>query len=245
MRIEAYAVIKGEIEVITGLRIGGSQQHMEIGGIENVVIRNPEDGMPYIPGSSLKGKMRSLLEWKHSIVDKYNGAPCKCGEQGCLVCRIFGTSAENAELGPTRLLVRDAFLSKAKPFLAKLEAKNLTFADIVEEKSENTINRLKAEATPRTMERVIPGTKFSFEMVYRCFSIPGLEPADKALVKHVIDALDLVEKDYLGGSGSRGYGQVQFYIETTPEAKKRPYEILQLKQNDFEKIFQWQTISTN
>jgi CRISPR/Cas system CSM-associated protein Csm3 (group 7 of RAMP superfamily) len=61
----------------------------------------------------------------------------------------------------------------------------------------------------------------------------------------VIDALDLVEKDYLGGSGSRGYGQVQFYIETTPEAKKRPYEILQLKQNDFEKIFQWQTISTN
>lgn len=56
-------IISGILECVTGTRIGGTQEKFEIGGIDNPVIKDPLTDLPYIPGSSLKGKLRHLLEW--------------------------------------------------------------------------------------------------------------------------------------------------------------------------------------
>ncbi len=53
--------ISGEIETVTGMHIGGNEIGLAIGGADNTIIRNGLDGRPYVPGSSLKGKMRCLL----------------------------------------------------------------------------------------------------------------------------------------------------------------------------------------
>ena len=109
--------LSGKIKVETGLHIGAGNDVIEIGGMDNPIIRNPKTKMPYIPGSSVKGKMRSLMEWKLGKVAQNNGKPCSCGK--CEVCRVFGVSAANrsdeeeqaGQRGPTRLIVRDAEIS--------------------------------------------------------------------------------------------------------------------------------------
>jgi CRISPR-associated protein Csm3 len=55
-------LIKGEIEVVTGLHIGGSSSYSAIGAVDSPVVRDSVTGNPIIPGSSLKGKMRALLQ---------------------------------------------------------------------------------------------------------------------------------------------------------------------------------------
>src|SRR3989338_11494456 len=64
MKFIRYKTITGIMQCVSGLRIGGSKDTIEIGGMDNPIIRNPLDKFPYIPGSSIKGKMRSLLEWE-------------------------------------------------------------------------------------------------------------------------------------------------------------------------------------
>ena len=54
-------IIKGDLIVKTGLHIGGDDSFSAIGAIDSPVIRNTATGLPIIPGSSLKGKIRSLL----------------------------------------------------------------------------------------------------------------------------------------------------------------------------------------
>ena len=61
LKLQKYISIRAKLVTKTGLRIGGTEEGMSIGGAENPVIRDYY-GKPYIPGSSLKGKMRSLLE---------------------------------------------------------------------------------------------------------------------------------------------------------------------------------------
>jgi CRISPR-associated protein Csm3 len=125
-------IIKADIRCITGLHVGGTDEGFEIGGIDNPVIKDPITGYPYIPGSSLKGKMRSLLEWVTNHRDKvkvneeekevertrvenmlrqkdgaWTASVCNCGE--CDVCIIFGCSAATGAKEPTRLTVRDSF----------------------------------------------------------------------------------------------------------------------------------------
>lgn len=217
LQLKGYKVIKGTITCKTGLHIGGTAETIEIGGMDNPIIKHPISQLPYIPGSSIKGKMRSLLEWKldnfqpDGDVHQYGGR--KCEREKCSICRIFGTSSDKAQIGPSRLIVRDAFLTEDSQ--AKLEdlkkKKGLMY---VEEKTENTINRLSARANPRTQERVPADIVFDFEMIYRLFELNNDEgKVDEELFGYVKEGIKLIATDALGGSGSRGYGKVEFDYE--------------------------------
>ena len=105
-----YKIIKGILQCETGLRVGGSSNTIEIGGMDNPVIRNPINDQPYIPGSSLKGKIRSLLEWELGKIMS-DGSIHRCDDPSCVICRIFGSTDDNIERGPTRVIFRDAFLT--------------------------------------------------------------------------------------------------------------------------------------
>ena len=194
--------ITGKIVVKTGLHIGAGNNEVEIGGVDSPVIRNPRNNEPYIPGSSIKGKMRSLIEWKSGILSKTDGKPCSCGKADCPVCRVFGSlNNSNTEKGPTRIIVRDAMLSE----------KSKKGKVLVEEKSENTLNRITAEAMPRNIERVVPGVEFDFDISYRVIDTGDNGVADKKNFDSVVlEGLRMLQNDYLGGSGTRGYGQIGF-----------------------------------
>lgn len=217
MRLTEHVLVKGVILCVTGLRIGGSKDDIEIGGNDNPILRHPLSGLPYIPGSSLKGRMRSLLELKHSEVTQRLGTPCDCGQ--CNICRIFGTHRPRANnLGPTRIIVRDAFLraDSLEELKNANQEKGIYYSEI---KYENRINRSTGKAVdPRPNERVPADTRFDFEIVLRVFDIDNKEEA-VGLLK---EGLALVQQEYLGGSGSRGYGKVRF-IETTIGGK--PFEL--------------------
>jgi|HigsolmetaAR204D_1030405.scaffolds.fasta_scaffold00309_24 CRISPR-associated protein Csm3 len=210
MKLIGKLLINGEIEALTGLAIGGSKSDVSIGGIDNNVIKTAE-GVPFIPGSSLKGKFRSLLERK-----KGKEIVCNCGKKNCEICVIFGKGKKDKtkgkeeinEAGPTRLYVRDAYLTEATKNM--MENKEGIFSNLeltyTEIKWENTIDRVQSKAEhPRQQERVPAGSKFEFNMVYNL-----LKKDDVAMFKHVIEAMNLLEDDYLGGNGSRGYGRVKF-----------------------------------
>lgn len=201
--------ITGRIVVKTGLHIGAGSDKVEIGGMDNPVIRNPLTREPYIPGSSIKGKMRSLMEWKLDKLKDSDGKVCPCGGAECKICRVFGsanTKSEKAkDRGPTRLIVRDAALTS--DWKEKFKAGK----PIVEEKSENSLNRITAEANPRPVERVVPGVEFDFEIAYRVIDTgDGGTTDEKYFQEVVLEGLKLLQKDYLGGGGSRGNGQIEF-----------------------------------
>lgn len=212
IKIQGRVFIEMEIKAVTGLHIGGSSEGLEIGGLDNAVIRNPLTKRPYIPGSSLKGKMRSQSEkirglpQNKSIGSYVTIHSCETPNayNNCAVCQVFGVSASEKEtLGPTRLLVRDAELSdKSAERLTEAQT-DLPYAEL---KTEVAIDRVTSAATPRTLERVPAGAIFDgAELVYSIY-----QPSDIDNLEVVIDALQLVEDDYLGGSGSRGSGKVQF-----------------------------------
>lgn len=208
--IEVHAVMRCE----TALRIGGNKESLEIGGLDNPIIRHPITDLPYVPGSSIKGKMRSLLEavYGRRRYDKNRGGiapvekePCGCGN--CLVCRLFGPHKNDRhKLGPTRLLVRDAKLTEESVALlqkAQLE-KGINYSEI---KTENSITRETGVAyNPRTIERVPEGCEFHVEMVLKVYD----SDREEECVQFLKQGIALLEKDYLGSSGSRGYGKVTF-----------------------------------
>ncbi|ABO50157.1 CRISPR-associated protein, Csm3 family [Desulforamulus reducens MI-1] len=203
MKLLKTSIIKGKIECITGMRIGGSAEAIEIGGIDNPVIKHPVNNEPYIPGSSLKGKMRSQME---KIEGKVNEKPCGCADKGCMVCRVFGPhNRPKHDLGPTRILVRDAMLSdESRQEMIRIIQEGKSYIEI---KTENIIVRTTGVANhPRTQERVPAGAKFDFEIVVQVFDID----LEKDVIDFVKKALKSVENSYLGSSGSRGYGQVHF-----------------------------------
>lgn len=206
MRLEKNILIKGKIECLTGLHIGGSIDEIEIGGIDNPVIKHPVTREPYIPGSSIKGKMRSQMEKIEGKVFG-RGEPCGCGDENCLVCRVFGPHRNTRHnLGPTRILVRDAMMSEEtrQQMRELIQEQGKSYLEL---KTENTINRSMGTANnPRFQERVSSGTKFNFEVVIQRFDIDK----GKDLIGFVKKAMKSVEESYLGGSGSRGYGQVKF-----------------------------------
>jgi CRISPR-associated protein Csm3 len=179
------------------LHIGGSKDSVEIGGIDNPVIkvatREPKN-QPYIPGSSLKGKMRCLLE-------QVNGAT-KVGASD-VINNLFG-HAEKDNSQPSKLIVRDAYLTADS--VKKLVEASLDMP-YTENKFENTIDRVKGKAEhPRQSERVPAGAEFDVEMVINVWDNDNAD----ALKQLLQQGIALIENDYLGGSGSRGYGQVKF-----------------------------------
>ena len=190
------------IELLSGLHIGGTNIAMAIGGPDKFVVRNPIDQKPYIPGSSLKGKMRSLLELalgEYEIARNGNGAK-PCADSNKICGHLFGTAAAGEGAQPSRVIVRDA--------LMKTEPDELTNTDLylTEAKTEVSIDRITAKANPRTNERVPKGVCFKFEAILNIFS----DDNEKELRRNFEKAVHLLEDDYIGGNGSRGYGQIAF-----------------------------------
>jgi CRISPR-associated protein Csm3 len=185
--------INTELEVITGLHIGDSSDNVEIGGVDNPVVRRTIDNVPYIPGSSLKGKIRSLLE-------QIAGAP-EVGKND-EINNLFGFAKDEK---PSKVIVRDAYMQKKSE--KELEASEYTDLPYTEIKFENTIQRITGKAEhPRQTERIPAGTKFEVEFIVNVWDTDN-EDDLLGLLKSGIEAL---ENDYLGGNGSRGYGQVRF-----------------------------------
>ena len=201
--------IETTIELLTGLHIGGSKESVEIGGIDLPVIKlATKENQPYIPGSSLKGKMRCLLEQANGI-----SVIGDSGSDRGMVRKLFGYASGNKSAQPSRLIVRDAMLTPE----SKLELKNSYNLDMpfTENKFENTIDRVKGTASnPRQIERVPAGAKFNIEFIINIFEGTDADdnpmPTEQQLVEFFLEGLRLIEKDYIGGSGSRGYGQIKF-----------------------------------
>ncbi|NUU99996.1 hypothetical protein XO12_07795 [Marinitoga sp. 1154] len=206
-------IIKGKIKLLTGLHIGGTNEGFQIGGIDNVVIKNPLTDEPIIPGSTLKGKMRSLLEWKYANIKiKNNGnnisSKVTGDESALFILKLFGQTKDwkvDDMLGPVRFLFRDATLTdESKKELEKYLGKNI----YTEVKAENSIDRLTSAANPRFMERVIAGSEFEFEIV-----MDNYTEEDYKNLKYLFEGLLMLEDSYLGGGGSRGNGKIEINIE--------------------------------
>ena len=202
--------IVSQIRAETGLHIGGAESSLSIGGVDNVVIRDPLSNQPYIPGSSLKGKMRSQMEKFHSLpqnqrIGQVTIHTCMSAADyaQCAVCHIYGLPGERDFSTSTRLVVRDVQLT---PESVEELRKAKTDLPLSEVKWEAAIDRVTAAATPRQMERVPAGAVFGpAEIVYSIY-----ESADIDRFRDVVDGMQLLEDDYLGGSGSRGSGKVTF-----------------------------------
>lgn len=186
--------ITGIIELVTGMHIGGSSAFAAIGAVDSPVIRDVKTNRPMIPGSSLKGKMRSLLAkaYNDNIAEK----PDDDAER---LTNLFG-SAKKDKVKASRILISDMTL------INENELKDAGLQSLTEVKFENSINRCTAVANPRQIERVVRGAKFGLDMIY--------EMDDKANVEEDFETLlqgfKLLQYDYLGGSGSRGYGKIKF-----------------------------------
>lgn len=190
--------IEGIIKVETGLHIGGDDSFSAIGAIDSPVVRDPLTREPVIPGSSLKGKMRSLLAKEMDTIPQggTKGFEADCYE----IKRLFGSSASdsNAEgtgMQMSRLQFRDCFLINKEKL-----------PQVFENKFENTIDRLTSVANPRQIERVIRGAEFKFELIYNVEKEDEIEDDFTNITK----AIHLLENDYLGGGGTRGNGRVSF-----------------------------------
>lgn len=228
--------IEADIEAVTGLHIGGSGAGLEIGGLDKEVIRNPLTKRPYIPGSSLRGKMRSQTEKnlglpQNNRIGQVTIHTCKQEDEykangGCVVCHVFGVPAEIGYSGPTRLVVRDIQLSDTSADALVNARTDLLYAEL---KTEVAIDRVTSAAVPRTIERVPAGAVFSpAELVFGIY-----EQADFKRLKVVLDAMQLVEDDYLGGQGSRGSGKVRFSkIKIYARARNEYSNILDYKTFD-------------
>jgi CRISPR-associated protein Csm3 len=202
--------LTGTVELLSGLHIGGGDDTMKIGGIDNQVIKDANSDNPYIPGSSLKGKMRSLLEWDAGVVGIGDGNPFnskllndaifsdeKIKRDAETLLKLFGD--KEGAFGITRISVGDCRLSESSKDMILSEAKY-----------ENVINRQKGTAEhPRQTERVPAGVKFDFDIRIK---VLDENDSEEELVSMVKKGFELIESDYLGGSGSRGYGRVKFHL---------------------------------
>jgi CRISPR-associated protein Csm3 len=216
-------ILSGELHCETGLHIGAGKGSLEIGGADNPVVKDAF-GLPYIPGSSLRGKLRSLLEVAMGLtspdelvyLSRRRGQEVRIhqsdrpdDEIGLLfgrapgrVERVEGEAFEMRAASPARLTVYDAPLDPES--ITPQMRENLD-DEITEVKSENAIDRITSQANPRTLERVPAGARFKVRMV-----LDVLCEEDKALAARLLEGLRLLEDDALGGGGSRGSGRVRF-----------------------------------
>jgi CRISPR-associated protein Csm3 len=216
-------VLEGEIQCQTGLHIGAGKGSLEIGGADNPVVKDAF-GIPYIPGSSLRGRLRSLLEQTLGLAvpselvflsrrkgqevrihqsDRPDDEVCILfGRNAGRVERVAGEGVESAAATPARLTVYDAPL--VVDSITPQMRENLD-DELTEVKSENAVDRITSQANPRTLERVPAGARFRFRMV-----LDVLCEEDKPLLARVAQALRVLEDDALGGGGSRGNGRIAF-----------------------------------
>ncbi len=189
-------IIHCELEVRTGMHIGGNSGFSAIGAVDSPVIRDPRTGDPIVPGSSLKGKLRTLLARSYSFADgKVERLP-EIDEDDVRIKRLFG--AARPKVIPSRLQFADAFVSN------KAELQNVGLTEV---KTENGINRSNAVANPRQVERVVAGTRFAVCIVYNI--VDSAEIAED--METLATGFRLLQMDYLGGHGSRGSGRVSLH----------------------------------
>ena len=243
-------VIEGEIEAVTGLHIGAQRDISEIGGIDNPVIKDPHTGLPYIPGSSLKGRLRSLFEiYVNSELNRlksqypglknYEKGSCrKEGKENCgkffnrklhnVWIHVCNTYEEARNCPVCRLFGASG---KESNFPSRVIVRDAFLTEewkekwrrgeaITEAKIEVGIDRITSQANPRTTERVVAGAKFNFEIIY---TVEDLNEVEDDL-KHLLMSMLLLEDSYLGGSGSRGYGKVKFHIKRIAFKPREFYE---------------------
>ncbi|RMH04026.1 MAG: type III-A CRISPR-associated RAMP protein Csm3 [Nitrospirae bacterium] len=257
----------GTLECLSGLHIGASKENIEIGALDSPVMRDPVTDAPYIPGSSLKGKLRALLEkvslelqpnrnggtrsnpvMRHEC-DGWSTGDGQPGAPHCPVCRLFGSTkrsegSRDAKNYPARLKVRDLHLTDAsRAQLAALD----TGLHMTEWKFENSIDRITSAANPRNLERVPKGAEFTFAMVY------DVEDPDtvKEDLQNLKLAVQILQADSLGGHGSRGYGWVELrfgqtrarkvdWYRTRDEAAQKEVEGLDaLNDEQFDELAKW------
>ena len=210
--------IKGKIILKSGLHIGAGDTEMHIGGTDNPVVKHPHTQEPYIPGSSIKGKIRSLLEMESGLMVKTDGKPLQVKDLNGLkdaekekcekILKIFGSSGadneEIARLGPTRVSFADCPLNDE--WLNNARKGRLSLTEV---KSENSIDRIRGTAlSPRFIERIPADAEFNFTV---CLKI--LDEKDNELLNYLLRGMKLLEMDSLGGSGSRGYGKIRFEFD--------------------------------
>lgn len=210
-RLTSILTLQCEVKAVTGLHIGAQESSISIGGMDNPVVRDPLTNRPYIPGSSIKGKMRSLVErrlgkeqnWPISDIGIH---ACKTSDAyaDCQVCQLFGIPAPRENwFCLTRLRVSDALLSDASADELDRASTDLPYTEV---KTEAAIDRVTSAATPRSMERVPAGAVFAPAR----FSLFRYEGDAPDLLDLLFEGMELLEADYLGGSGSRGSGRVAF-----------------------------------
>lgn len=217
--------ITGTLEVLTGMHIGGSSAFAAIGAVDSPVVRDTFSDQPMIPGSSLKGKMRALLAQKYNdrkhLPDSYS-----CEEDDPRILRLFGSAKKN-QIQRSRVLFRDMMLSNMK------ELREYGLNSATEVKFENTISRMTAIANPRQIERAIRGAKFDLSIIY------NVQEADEMIpdLQLLAEGMQLLEFDYLGGHGSRGYGKVAFSdLQLRPVIGEIDHDLLTQCQQVFEGV---------
>ena len=237
IQLHGKIFLQGTINALTGLHIGGNTGELDIGGIDNPIIRNAFNRQPYIPGSSLRGKMRSLLD-RHfnNPLDKRVGSvrvhECEkpTDYNACQVCQVFGVAPQRDLRGktmPGRLIVRDTFLTSES--LEALDRAD-TDTDFTEIKTEVAIDRITSAATPRQQERVPAGTTFGpFQIIHSLYTQHGNDHDNQlqdevTYFDTVLKGMELLVDDYLGGSGSRGSGQITFENLTMTFKSRECYE---------------------
>jgi len=226
-KIAKKIFIKGHIIVKSGLHIGGTDNVLEIGGVKNPLIRIKKNGKsrPYIPGSSIKGKMRSLIE---HLRGEYSKDLTPGQDKNHPTARIFGTAAgdDNKETSfhrPSRVVIGDAYL---------VDSQGIEPTEI---KQENTISRVTAKANPRPLERVLPDSKFKFEFALDIFesdfhkdkqgdAFDTFQNDAQRIIGYLFIGMDLIEDNFLGGGGSRGSGKVAFEVTEISEKTSENYQ---------------------
>jgi len=222
LKLIGKLILEGELHCETGLHIGAGKGSLEIGGSDNPVVKDAA-GRPYIPGSSLRGKIRSLLEQFSGVavpsemvyISRRKGQEVRIHQSDKPdddICLLFGRNAGRMErvtgepldshnASPARLAVFDAPLemdSITPPMRENLDD------ELTEVKSENAIDRITSQANPRTLERVPAGARFRVR-----FIMDVLCDEDAPLFRQLVQGLRLLEDDALGGGGSRGSGRVR------------------------------------
>ena len=217
--IRGKILIQGDLTIKTGMHIGGGSDYAPIGAVDSPFIRDSLTQEPIIPGSSLKGKIRTLLARYRSKKNIVNSID----EDNDVIKRLFVyTKPQTIYL----LQFQDLFISEETKLLFESIDTDTYMGEV---KFENTINRVTSVAMPRQIERVPAGTKFAFKLVYTLIDKDEAEE-DLGILRK---GLELLQLDYLGGHGTRGYGRISIdnvTIQTflvDAELSKRCEQVLQ------------------
>ena len=226
-------LFKVPLKAVTGLHIGGSNLSMAIGGADSVVVRDPLTQEPIIPGSSVKGKMRSLTEKLLGAYEKVNMGAVKHGPYQSLendskkiIPELYGRVSQKGDNIPSRIIVRDAKLTQnTVKTLGNADSTDMLYTEV---KTEVVIDRVTSSAMPRQLERVPAGCEFNLNLILNIFESDD----EHKLVDYVKVGLRLMEDDYLGGNGSRGSGEISIDWDN--------FKIQQKTLRDYEKDNKWQ-----